>query len=413
MDTDVDLGEPAPAEDSSEAYRTLPERFTSIVAQQPYTRARSAPGSWHARAAEVARPIDPSRLCVDAPSRTLFAARVAAALDDAYAQAGDAGAELVLDALPRLAAICGSGCLTHGTGSWALEGILGDGQLTPGGDGMTGEVALSGIAQPDVFVCLATSALALYAAATFAHTNAGWTGGELAVSAVRTGRVPVAAFVGVLLFAQGDPVLSPEWLEMARNLIRFRTLEMDKALLAAYDDVLRRAASGDLPGDGRQYSRRLGTPDDHELSVNNVLAAVVARMGADPEIMKVAARERLRAGTLRYAPVLRDSLMCALPGEAAPVVERKRVVLAALRRQYPVVLAIRPEGVEVRTDPGYAWSDERLVRHAIPLSAVSHVFAPLDRHPELRPKLAPAIELCPLEDLEVLRLVAEGVAGNA
>lgn len=411
MDADEGLGEHAPTEDSSEAHRTLPERFARIVAQQPYERPARAPAKWHERAADVAATLDPAMLCIDAPSREAFTDRVQLALDDAWAQAGDAGAELVLDALPRLARVAGSRRLVHGTGSWALEGILRDGQIMPGGDGLTGEVALTGIEQSDIFVCEANGSLALYAAAMFAHTNAGWAGDELRISAVRTGRIPAAAFVGLLLFAQGDPVLSPAWLDMARSLIRFRTLEMDEALLAAYDDVLRRAHADDLPGDGRQYSRRLGTPDDHATAVNNALAAVVARMSADAEIMKVPARERLRAGTLRYAPALRERLLCALPGDAQEVLEEKRAVLEDLGKQYPVVLTIEPDGIECRADPGYAWSDERLVGHPIPLAAVTQIYAPLDRHASLRPRLDPAVELRPQEDLEVLRLVAEAPPG--
>jgi hypothetical protein len=301
--------------------------------------------------------------------------------------------------------------LVHGTGSWALRGILRDRQLTPGGDGLTGEVALTGVQQSDIFVCLSRTPLALYAGAMFAHTNAGWSGDELMVSAVRTGRVPVAAFVGLLLFAQGDPVLSEEWLEMARSLTRFRTLEMDEALLAAYDDVLARAEAGVLRGDGRQYSRRLGTPDDHDTAVNNALAAVVERMNRDPDTMKVPAPERLRAGTLRFGPFLRQRLLCPLTGDSPVVVERKRTILRELREQFPVVLGIAPAGIDARPDPAYAWSDERLVGHPIPLSAVVQVYAPADRHSELRPVLAPSVDLEPLEDLEVLRLVAEAWVG--
>lgn len=407
-----ELGEDAPTEDSSAVYGELPRRFVELSGQQGLLDVPAAPEEWLARAARLARALEPRAHCVDDVTAAELERRLSRAVSVAYSQAGAAGAALALDTLPRFAALLRSGYWIHGTGSWALDGILRDSALRPGGDGYTGEVALTGIEQPEVFVCLARSVVALYAAATFAHTNADSTGAELTISAVRAGHVPLAAFVSVLLFAQGEPRLTEEWLDKARSLVRYRTLEMEQALCAAFDEVLERAARDALPGDGRQYSRRLGPPADHATAVNNALAAVVMRMARASRLPSTPAADRLRRGVLAHAPALRARLLCALPEDDAARTAEKARILEALKAQFPVLLAIDSTGLSCRADPAYAWTDERLVGSPIPLSAVRAVYAPLVRHAALAGRLGAGVELLPLEDFEVMRLVAEGIANG-
>jgi hypothetical protein len=75
------------------------------------------------------------------------------------------------------------------------------------------------------------------------------------------------------------------------------------------------------------------------------------------------------------------------------------------------VLAAESAGLGARPDPSYAWSSERRVPHRISLDRVALALVPGARRGEVADVLASRgrnpIELLPLEDFEVLRVVAE------
>jgi hypothetical protein len=404
---DVQSGQ---GEVSSETFAQIRQRYTSLRLSQPRWTREPPAERWQRAARELAGSVDPERVCVEPITRAQLEHRLIAALGEAQAQAGDAGAELFLSGIERLGARLGSGQLLHGTGSWALSGILRDGALVPGGDGLTGEVALTAIVQPDLFVCLSTGPLSMYAAAAFAYSNCGLSTPRLVLSAERAGMRSIAEFFSVLVFAE-QARFTPSSAELVHWLVRHRTAAMDQSLGAACDRALELAASARLAGDGAGATRRLAPPTDRDAAFDNVLAAVVASMNAVPELMRIPAERRLGAGVLALCPVLKSRLLCPLPGDDADEHCRKAAVLAALSEQFPCVLTLDQQGVECRADPGYPWTDERLVRHRIGADRIATLHAPLEHHEKLRTALVRCglgqAELLPLEDIESLRLLGE------
>jgi hypothetical protein len=372
------------------------------------------PERWRRAAKDLAQSLDPARICVDQPARAELEQRLVLATAEAHAQAGHAGAALLLSGVERLRAQPANGRLLHGTGSWALSGVFRDGALTPGGDGLTGEVALTDIHQPHVFVCISTGPLSLYASATFAHANCGRSTTTLAISAERSGKRPIAEFFDALVF--GDEArFTPHTAARARSLVRHRTLAMESALAAAYAQALELARIGQLAGDGREVARRLASPDDRDAALQNVLSAIVARVSADSRLMELPAEVRLAAAVEQLAPELRRRLHCPLPDDDAEERARKNAVLTALGGQFPCILTLDESGIDARADPDYPWTDERLVDEPIEVGRIVSVHAPLDQHAKLRPALRRAgashAELLPLEDIEAMRLVAEATPG--
>jgi hypothetical protein len=411
VSSDEDISTASP-EHFDRAYRARAERFARICRLQN-RRATLAEERWGPLAEALADANDPALACIDAPERSSFAARIAMGLSEAERQAGQPGQELVLQSLRRITATARPSLLVHGTGSWALSGILRDGALVPGGDGMTGEVALTNLTQSDLFLCAWDDPTSLYAACAFAYMNAGWSGEGLRLSAVRGGGLPIHEFVGLLLFGEGEPVLTPEQASVLRRMRRFRTLEQDTTLAAAYDRALDLAERGELRGDGRQYTRRLGAADDDAAAFTNACATVVARMAQAPELMKLPSERRLAAGVVAFVETLKPTLLCPLPDDDSDEQARKLATLQALTAQFPVVIVLDGEHLSTRRDPGYPWSSERLVGDAIPASRIALVYVPLSELPGVRSALRRAdlehAMAVPLEELEGLRLVAEAV----
>ncbi len=394
------------------AYLERAERFARICRKQALFAGAPAE-CWNETAARLADSIRSALVCIDAPDRPTFAARIALALAEAERQLGERGSALVSDSLGRIAATARPELLVHGTGSWALSGILRDGALVPGGDGMTGEVALTNLVQPDLFSCAWDDPTSLYAACAFAYMNAGCSGEALRLSAVAAGGLPIHVLVAMLLFGEGEPRLEPAQADVLRRMFRYRTLEQDTTLARAYERALELAQRGELRGDGRQYTRRLGAPDDDDAAFTNACATVVARMAGTPELLELPNETRLAAGVKAFADALKGSLLCPLPTDDDDERTRKLALLDALRSQFPVVLVIDGGGVPTRPDPGYPWSSERLVADRIPAERIRLIYVPLEEMPLIGRALARAglrnTLAVPLEELEALRLVAEAV----
>jgi hypothetical protein len=236
------------------------------------------------------------------------------------------------------------------------------------------------------------------------------------ISAERSGKRPIAEFFDALLFGD-EPRFTPQTATRARWLIRHRSLAMDGSLAAAYERALELARAGQLTGDGREYSRRLAPPDDRDAALHNVLSAIVARMSADPRLMELPGKRRLAAAVEQFAPELRRRLHCPLLEDDVAERARKAAVLTALGDQFPCILTLELAGIDCRTDPGYPWTDERLVAEPISVARILSVHAPLDQQAKLRSALvragAPHAELVPLEDIEAMRLVAEATPNRA
>jgi hypothetical protein len=393
------------------AYRDRAERFARVCREQ--SACAVADERWLELARATAEAIDPAVVCIDAPSRPTFAARIAVGLTEASRQASERGVELVLAGLRRIAQARRSEYLVHGTGSWALSGILRDGALIPGGDGMTGEVALTNLEQSDLFVCVWDEPTSMYAALAFAYMNAGTVGDRFLLSALRAGRLPIAELFGLLLFGSDPAAISQEERALLRRMLRYRTLEHDSTLARAYERARELARRGELPGDGRQYTRRLGAVDDDGAAFTNACATVVAAMRRNPELMKLPSDSRLAAGVLAHATALERALLCPMPSDDADEVVRKQATLGALKEQFPVVLVIDGESITQRRDPGYPWSTERLVGAPIPADRIVVAYVPLGEMPGVERALVRAglgrAVAAPMEELEGIRLVSEAV----
>jgi hypothetical protein len=325
------------------------------------------------------------RLVPDAASEEDVARRIARA-------SGALGApfEAFARALSRFAELQTPGLALHGTGSWALSGILRDGAIVAGGDGLTGEVAMTNVVERDVFVLSWRSPFAFYAAAAFAHWNAGSRQVALEWSATSAGHVPIDEMLMLLLFVEGDPIIGRG---RGATYFRVRDPEADRVSLAALERLVQRARENELPRDLGRGGRRVG-PVTPELCEDNLVYAIRTLANGEP----------MRDAILRWAPRLRAMLGCALPEDSAEERARKAAVVASLAAQHPVVLAV--DAVECRADPSYPWSPERRVSDRIPLDRIRVAWVPEAQRAAASRSL-PHVEVLPLEDFELLRAVAE------
>lgn len=380
-------------------------RFTELSLKQAPGRPPPCPDVWRERAAALESVATHLSLHRGAPGPA--SVRLQLAMDEAYAQAGPRGGELMLESVASIASLIGSGRLLHGTSSWAFSRILDDGEVRAGGDGLTGEIAITNILDPSIYVCESVNLLGLYTAVAFAHMNANRSGEELMVSAVRSGRWWLADFLDKLLFAEGSPT-ADGLVGRRSRVVRHRTLEMEDALRKAYEQALDLARRGELDVDVRQLSRRVGLAPEDAAFVN-ALCAVANR----------AEREAVRSGAmilpipeavLRWAPRLRGELLCPLPEDDEAERTRKQNTLSALESQFPCVLVIDPEGIDVRRPP-YHWTGECLIQGTFPARNIVAVHAPEKELSRVRSELSAAglhhVEVGALEAFEILRMVAE------
>lgn len=412
----ADEARAAEPEDSRATYERRAERLRQIALQESWAEVSPAPHGERAAPLALARAVAPDLVCFDAPDSDTWLARVALALDRAYAQSGRDGARWIGEALTLAGDLSQGRFLVHGTGSWALAAIARDGALVPGGDGLTGEVALTHSRARDLYVCEGTDPASLYAAASFAYMNCAFDATRLELSAERAGARGVAEVFLVLLFGDDVPVLDARTERLARGLVRHRTLGMELALKAALERATELARRGELVGDGREHMRRLGTPDDAEAAFENVLAAIVERLEGVPHLVQVAAVERLARAVLELGPALERELLAPHAEDEPQRAAYKRDTLVALARQYPCVLVLDADGIEHRPAPSYAYSNERLVGQAIGLAALRRILVPhrdIDAARVLLAEAGVAPEIAALECFEAWRLVAECVAADA
>lgn len=401
----------APATDHDQQWMDrMVSRFLLLSRSAQRTAPPGPVAAWRARVAELARAPGVARLVVGAAGAEEVEQRLAAGIAEAHAQAGDEGAHLVVDGMADLGAMLGDSRLLHGTGSWGLAGILRDGEVRAGGDGLTGEVAITDVDDRAIYVCRTLSLFNYYSAASFGYMNANLSGEDLRVSAVRAGRPWVADFFMAQFFGDGAPVIEEPQPGPPVRLVRHRTREMDESLLRAYDLALAKAEAGAFPAQPRSLARAVGVASD-EASFANVIFAIFQRArGEDPGFEPV--REAMCAAVLRHAPALRSRLLCPLPGDDEAALLRKERTLAALREQFPCVLLLDDEGVDVQ-EPSYFWTGECLVEGSIEARRILAVYVPQALRAEVRAQLDAAglgrAEVRPIEHFEALRLVAESV----
>jgi hypothetical protein len=386
------------------------DRMTSRFRRlsRPPPSAPPLPARWQAGVAALAEAPGVARLVVGATHRAEVEQRLGAAIAEAQAQAGDEGARLVVDGMAGLGATLGTPRLLHGTGSWALAGILRDGEVRAGGDGLSGEVAITDVDDPDIYVCRTVGVFNLYSAASFGYMNANRSGEDLRISAVRGGWPWLADFFVRVFFGEGALVLDEHAPVAAARMVRHRTPETDEALRRAYDRALALAADGAFPAHGTALARVVGVASE-EATLANALFAVAARARREaPDFQATGAA--LAAAVKRHAPALRARLLCPLPDDDEAARARKAATLAALGEQFPCVLVLDDEGLSVRA-PSYFWTGECLVSGAVEATRLRAVYAPGARAGEVRAGLDRAglelVEVLPLEHFEALRLVAE------
>jgi len=376
--------------DAATYHRRLAARFRQLAerplaSETPASRVLAAPDRLRKEAADTAARLPSDGLFPDAPAPAQLTARVRAAVDLAYAQAGQSGAELVVEALGHLDALRQRQPVLHGTGSWALAGLLRDGFLRAGGDGQTGEVAITGVVEPDLFVLHWLTPFSLYAAAAFAYMNADYQHEGLLVSATRAGQPYIGAFVAELLFGPEEgPFLGPGAQGLRTDLVRHRLPERDELFRQACKDV--------------------------ETALANVLFSVQLRMQSDPGLAELPVPDQFRAAVHRYAAEQRERLLGSVDGETPAARQAKEARLAELGQQYPVILLLDPDAIPGRPDPSYPWTDERRVAGRIDAKHITHLLAPSTQLESVRTQLEAAgrcPQVLPLEWFEALRLIAE------
>lgn len=392
--------------------RRASERFVALALAQTVTKAGPAPPAIRHSTETILTSVPPAVLCPDAPADTELRHRAHRAADLAYAQAGEDGVQLLQRGLRRLAQLAAEAPVLHGTGSWALRGILRDGWMRASGDGMSGEVAITSVWEPDVFVILWKGPLSLYCAAAFAYMNAGYQRDAFQISARRAGREPVGEFVSELLFGDAEgPFVGPHP-QFENRLTRYRLASRDAFFHQAQEALARLVASGDGTAATRPLQRRIAVTDP-ESALDNLLFAVQHRMQTDPALTRRPEAERFASAARWVAERLRGQSLFVAPGDTPAERERKEHRCRALRHQYPVLLLIDPKGLDCRVEPNYPWADERRVEREISARAIKYILVPDIHVKELRSSLTThglAPEVLPLEYFEGLRLFAESVS---
>jgi hypothetical protein len=354
----------------------------------------------------------PAALLVDDPTTPNLRECLPAAVDVAFAQAGPEGVDLLADGLGWIAAMSGGDWILHGTGSWALDGILRDGKVRAGGDGMSREVAITGVVEPDIFVLRWQSPLSLYSAAAFAYMNADWRQDHLLLSAVRLGRPYVGDLLAELAFPQEEGSFLAASPMTRAVLTRHRLPERDAHFregLAALEELIRR---GDTTAATRPLERGLAVSDG-DSALTNVLFAIQLQMRKDSPSGSTPEAERFVRAAHRVIELLRPCLLCPEPGDSPARLARKEATARALRAQFPVILVAEAADLDCRVDPSYPWSDERRVPGAMEVRSLTHVLVPsahvtaLERRREQAGLVA---AILPLEYFESMRLVAESPA---
>lgn len=388
-----------------------PERLTRSCAAALTSGARvlvpPAPARLRAAVHTAARAVPDASLFLDAPDPAERERRLTGAVDRIHAAAGPRIAAHLAGTLARWGALAARGDLLHGTGSWALRGILSDGALRPGGDGMTGEVATTGIPEDAVYLIAPNTPLALHAALTFAHGNTGFAAATRDPGPARAGLPPVAQVFSAAFFG---PELADAW----RTVQRLRTAGMEACRLAALERAVAQARDGTLPADAVRAQRTLGAPD-LALATANLLAAVGSRAARDPALAALPPDRRLAAELIAQAAALRGALLCPVPGDPARVLARKARTLAALARQFPCVLQLRSDGISARPAPDYPWTGERLSIDPVPVTALAALWVPGRARARARAWLRrhdlAAVPVRDLDRLEDLRFVMEQPSG--
>jgi hypothetical protein len=370
------------------------------------------PAEWRARAESLAAAPGVARLVVGAADTRDVARRLAAGVAEAFAQAGDEGARVVVEGLAGLGALLGGGRLLHGTGSWGLAGILRDGAVRAGGDGLSGEVAVTDVDDPAIYVCRTVSLFNYYSAACFGYMNANRSGEDLRVSSVRAGLPWLADFFTEQFFGEGASTVEERSPAPRARVVRHRTIESDERLRRAYDRAASMAASREFPARPGPLARVVGH-ESEEAAFSNAIFAISQRARAlDPAFAP--GGQALCAAVERHAPALRARLLCPLAEDDDATRARKARTLAALGDQFPCVLVIDPAGLDVR-QPSYFWTGEGLVEGAIDATRMVAVHVPERCRGAVAGQLQGAglagVQVHPLEHFEALRLVAEVVPG--
>jgi hypothetical protein len=387
----------------------LAERFTRIRSVQRLPTIEPA-GPARAAGLELATEERVRRLVPDPVGEADVAARIARALAAGVSLGGDL--DSLVTAVRRLARLRSPEMLLHGTGSWALAGILRCGAIVPGGDGLTGEVAMTNVVEPDVFVIEWRSSLAFYGAAAFAYMNAAWTEGrgEAALWSPRLGHARLEDFFSILLFDDADPNELNARDRPEPRYWRVRDPAADAVTRMALERLVDLARADALPEDVGRRHRELGAISP-EVAENNVLYAILELAGREPELRSLPSAARMKLAVLRYAPRLRALLCCALPEDNEEARRRKEAFIEQSRQQFPVVMALDSLGLSPREDPTYPWSPERRVHGRIPLERVRHVWVPEGRRLEVADALVASegtgVQVHPLEDFALLRVIAE------
>lgn len=389
-------------------------RFAEVARARSMAPPAPAPEGVRAPALAQLSTLDPATLAVTEPARADLETALAVAVDTAFAQGDVEGVSLLVAGLGWIAGMASLGnWILHGTGSWALASILTDGAVRAGGDGMTGEVAITGVLEPDVFVLRWGSPLSLYSAAAFAYMNAGYRRDTLRLSALRQGRPHVGDLLAELAFPLAEGSYLDASPRLSEQLTRHRLLGRDAHFRQALANLEQRLEQGDTAWTTEPMQRSM-TVNDADAAQSNVQFAVQRQLQTEPSPTSEAQTElaRVTRASRRVIGFLRSCLLCSDPETPAELQAHTTRAARELADQHPVILIARTTDHDCRPDPSYHWSDERRIPGSLALGSITHVLVPQSRMADLErcgPPVGLQAEILPLEYFEALRLVAENV----
>lgn len=323
----------------------------------------------------------------------------------------------------------GPDLIFHGTGSHALEGIVRTGHIVPGGDGLTGEVSISGVIEYASCVIWNGHPAVEYFPYTYSHMCTHFDPGRLAVNADRLGNLTLSEICWILFLRDdleaiasgipGEPGV-PEWdrwLRACRMLpnsntpaYRFRTLRGEREFAKAYIRILRMLKDDSFTPEDIQpeKDRTLKNTSAETATTNFFFEAVRAFNGDGRDYITDFDEFRHFASQLARERYLR--LLAPVPGDDKGEHSRKLTLLRRLQRQYPCLIAVDADACRLVEAPDRP-SFERLVDEPIPVEKIRWVSVPETNIGDARRLCAslPGFDakIIPMEFFEVRRAVSE------
>lgn len=343
--------------------------------------------------------------------------------------------ELVRDALKWcLDAPMDQEFMFHATGSHGLRGILKQGYITPCGDGLTGELSITGVFEKVICVVLKGHPVAEYFPQAYAFLSTQYPRESLALCADGHSELTLFDILHVLFLSReissrtGTSATLPAgsrsgWRDALRDyrqmdkqefaVHRYRTEKGEKAFKQAYTHILNTATGEDLVKSLHGlYANRDLSETNLQGAVHNFIIDMELQLVGDLECIR-RDPEALYHHVVKEVKRRESLLLCASEQDNEEIRIRKKKTLAELASQYPCILTMTTAGCSIHEARGRPLF-ERLVHENISAKNIHEIAVPLKWVQKTRQLVqdlgCPQCAVIPIEYFEVRRLISEMTA---